>query len=208
MKFSQKIMLPVFAVLALAIPAQAQLDLVSSTRAIVITPPTLLTYGTPNVTNGPIDLHGYIGRAFVDLNSFTNAGGAVTATIQTSQDTTNWTSLTNFLLISTTNLVPYTNGYYGGGSTLVVSNAYLIPGTFTSSTPGNSSNAFAGTWLNYTPYTNGGAITITGKGIYRVGFSAPDITGRYMQIYYQGTGANTNDVVSAVLTGQRTTEVQ
>jgi hypothetical protein len=209
MKLLKLFLASVFAGVASVAIAQTA-DLWGSTRNIVISPSTELTGSTGILTNGPVDLHGYIGRALLDIYSCTNAGGALTATVQSSPDTTNWTTLTNYALISSTTQILYTNGYYAG-TNLIGTNNYLLPGTITTATAGNSSNSFAGqTWLNYStvPFTNSGSVTVTAKGVYQVGFNVAGLTGRYLQIYWTPTGTSSNDAVAAKLTGVRGTEVQ
>lgn len=208
----------VLALLALALAplanaGPAQFDLYAGTRPIQLTPVnTLVVYATPLLTNGPFDMFGYEGRVIVDVTSLTNAGGALTCGIEFSNDTTNWTAFKNYAFVNgaaATNLIPYTNYYYGG-TNLVVSNAYLLPGNISNAVPnvwgyaGNYLVQSGGYAFTNTPATQ----TITRAGIYSFAFDVQSQPGRYMHIYYTGTGANTNDYVSAKLWGIRSSEVQ
>lgn len=191
---------------------QVGIDVYTPIRSIVWTSPTLVSQAAVS-TNGPFDLFGYTGRSFVDISSGTNSapGGTSTATIQSSPDTTNWTTLTNFALINSTTQYIYTNMYYNSTNTLVVSNNYLLPGAITFGTAGNSSNAFFGPYVfpsGAQLFTNGNAVTITAKGWYRVAWdprSQPN-GARYYQIYY--TQSTATNLVSAVFNGIRSSEVQ
>ena len=206
MKIFNKITLALGAIL-LAVSVSAQnIDRFRAERSIVLAQPQFLVPGVATVTNGPIDISGYLGVGYVDIFSVTNAGGALTATLEGSVDTTNWVALANFALIKGTTSFTYTNGYYGG-TNLVATNPYLLPGTITKPTAWSS--GFSTPYLNYAtiPYTNSGAITITATGVYRAGFNVQDQS-RYLHIIWTPTGSSSNDAVSATFTAARNAEVQ
>lgn len=190
------------------LPASAQvaIDTFSQPRTIVPTGlPRILDASAAVFTNGPIDIGGFLGTASIDVFSCTNAGGALTLSIYTSQDQTNLTALANYALISSATAYTYTNLYYGS-TNLYATNRWLLPGTLTAATP--STAGFAGFYLDQTtvPFTNSGAITITAKGYYKVGFRAQDAK-RYMYFVWTPTGSSSNDIVGLTLTGSRYGEV-
>jgi hypothetical protein len=208
MKFS-KFTLGLFAIAALmlspaASPAQ---DAFSSDIPMVVATPGPLTAAAPILsTNGPVDILGFFGRGDIDIISSTNAGGTVTATIETSPDTTNWTGLANFALVNAQTAVAITNMYYGS-TNLIVTNNYLLP--YLPTSPTVYSAGFATPYGNYVSgqlaFTNAaGAITITKAGIYRVGVNLTD-SQRYIHIIWSCTGAATNGqtVVGAFIRGNR-----
>lgn len=210
MKFTSKILAAALVIATMIVAtAQAQFNLFSAQRSIVVAPPQTFTPGTPTVTNGPVDIGGYLGEAYIDIVSFTNAGGALTATIETSNNSTNatqWSAFTNYALISSTTSYSYTNFSDPTWATNVyATNPYLLPGTIT--TPTAYSAGYATPYLAPLYWTNGGAITITKAGVYRVGFKAQDQK-RYLHIIWTPTGASSNDVVTATFNGIRGGEVQ
>src|SRR5690349_19711988 len=75
-------------------------DAYSPMRPVVLTSPAVLTAANATVTNGPIDTSGFLGTAAIDVFSLTNAGGALTFTLEHSDDQTNWSALPNFALIN------------------------------------------------------------------------------------------------------------
>ena len=210
MKLFNKITLALGAMLLAASVSAQSIDLFRSQRPIVLSPIAILTAAASTVTNGPIDIGGYLGIGYVDITSVTNAGGALTATLEGSADTTNWVALSNFALINGTTSYTITNSLYVVGtntSTLSASNPYLLPGTIVTPTPWSS--GFATPYLNYAavPYTNSGAITVTAKGVYRVGLNVQDAR-RYLHIVWTPTGSSSNDAVSATFNAVRNAEVQ
>lgn len=190
-------------VMLATLSASAQSDLYKAPRSIVLSAPAVLTAAAATVTNGPIDIRGYLGIATVDITTCTNAGGALTALVEQSYDQTNWVALSNFGLISSTTSYSYTNAQYGG-TNLIATNPYLLPGTITTPT---ASSGFATSYLAPVPFTNSGAITVTAKGVYRLGFVAQDARS-YLHIIWTPTGSSSNDFVTAVFNGVRGAEVQ
>jgi hypothetical protein len=187
------------------LPAGAQsaaTDAFAAPRSIVLTPPRILDGGSAVFTNGPIDISGYEGTAVIDITSVTNAGGALTASFYTSSDQTNIVAVTNFAAITGTTLSKYTNALW---SAVYATNLWLLPGTLT--TPTAATAGYSTTVLDPTtvPFTNSTTLTITSKGVYRVGVRARDQR-RYFYIVYTPTGSSSNDIVSAVWTGYRTGE--
>lgn len=177
--------------------AQAQVDLFGASRTIVLTAPQTFTPGTSFYTN-TIDIHGSDGIGAIDISSFTNAAGALTATLYGSDDNTNYVAFPGFA-IATSTAIAYTNTMYGS-TNLAVTDTFLLPGVLT--VPTASSAGWATPYIVPAQFTNTGAITITAKGIYHIGFIAQDAK-RYLHIVYAPTGASSNDVVSATVTVRR-----
>lgn len=204
MKIFSRILM-VAALLAAVVTAPAQnSDTFNATRTVIVAGPTLLTAAVPIVTNGPIDLHGFYGIAKVDIFSFTNAGSTVTAQFYTSPDTTNLTTLANYASATATSVIT-TNANLGVGTNITATQTYLLPGTWT--TPTAASAGFATSYLLPAPLTNSGAITVTAKNFYQIGFNAGD-NARYLYVVWTASGGNTNGVVGATLTGRRGYEVR
>lgn len=201
MKFFPKSSLLILAVASLSLSALAQgaFDLYGVPRTIVLATPTLLTAAAASVTNASIDTHGFEGIAKVDIMSFTNSGGALTATLETSTDNTNFSALANYSLAISTAII-YTNN--GLATVTKATNTYLLPGSIT--TPTAATAGFATPYLDNTtaPFTNSGAITVTAKGIYSIGYNVSDAS-RYLHIVWTPTGSSSNDVVAAVFTGRK-----
>ena len=190
-------------VIAATVTAQAQVqDVFSSTRTYVLTTPENITVngGVGLVTNGPIDHVKLLGRAKIDFLTATNTGatgGTLTATVYTSPDMTNWTALANYALISSPTTDAITN-YWSYGTSNVVNNSVLLPGTAT--TPTAAGGGFATPYLAPLPFTNSGAITLNGKGTVEIGFNVID-QARYLEVAYTAGGTVTNFTTGAILTG-------
>lgn len=206
MKISQKLTISAVAIVAImasfVFPASAQVgfDAYAQTRTIVLESPRILTASGPAFTNAnPVDLVGFEGIAKVDISSCTNAGGALTAQLFTSPDKTNLTALANYSLAQQANVL-YTNRAYS--TTIIGTNTYNQAGVATQPTAATA--GFATPYLdNSSPFTNSGAITITTKNVYTVGFNAQDVAGRYLYIVWTPTGSSSNDIVSATITARR-----
>jgi hypothetical protein len=187
----------------LAPVAQAQLgfDTYSTVRALPIGTPQFLFNATGPVTNGPVDIIGFYGRSDLLVTCGTNGGGTLTLTVQSSSDSTNWTSIANFALINSTTAQAFTNTYYGS-TNLIVTNNYVLPYTVT--TPTAASAGFFTPYPAYIPFTNAaGAITVTAAGTYIVGINLTD-NPRYLHVIWTPTGAATNNTfVTATLLGPR-----
>ncbi len=208
MKFTKTLMvfLAALALVLMALPARAQnMDTFAQPRAIVLAAPRILDASAAVFTNGPIDIGGYVGTANIDIFSVTNAGGALTAGLYTSTDQTNIVAVTNYALISASTSYSYTNRYWGS-TNIYGTNPWLLPGTLT--TPTASTSSFAGQYLDQTtvPFTNSAVITVTSKGVYRVGLRPQD-NRRYLYIVWTPTGSSSNDIVSAVFNGILSHEV-
>jgi hypothetical protein len=196
MKFT-KILLALTAVCAVTFTASAQrgFDEFGVPVADVLQAPALLT--AVNTTSAPVDVRVFDGLAAVYISSLTNAGGAVTATIETSADTTNWTALANYAQITSTTSIIYTNS---ANTSIYATSVYLIPGTYTTPVAATSGLA-AVKYLAPLPYTNSGALTITKSGVYEIGWSIGD-SGRYAHIVWNDPGEATNSTaVSAIIVG-------
>lgn len=208
MKFSKNLIAALFMLvcaLLSCLPARAQ-DTFAQPRTIVLAAPRILDASAAKFTNGPIDIRGYLGTANIDIFSVTNAGGALTASLYYSNDQTNLTAVPNYALISSATSYSYTNRFYGG-TNVWATNPWLLPGSLT-----NRTDAAAGYINSYldpttTPFTNSAAITVTSKGIYRVGLRAQDLQS-YLYIVWTPTGSSSNDIVGATFTGLRNYEVQ
>jgi hypothetical protein len=174
---------------------------------MVLATPAVLPVNVAGLyTNNPVDIVGFCGVGTITLLSSTNAGGTLTATIQTSPDTTNWTDLANFALVNSQTSFSITNGYYGG-TNLYVTDAFLLP--YTSTTPVAATAGFATPYSAYLPFTNSGAVTITTAGAYQIGVNLSD-SPRYLHLKWTATAAATNGttVVGALLNGVRTVPLQ
>ena len=199
MKFTQKILVAI-AALALTVPAFGQLDTFGPTRTIVLAPAQNLTVSaTATVTNGPIDTHGFDGVATIDLLMLTNTVGTLSATLEQSVDATNWTAFPNYALGVATS-VNYTNSL--GGTNLVATDNYLLPGTLT--TPTASTAGWATPYIVPALFTNTGAIsTLSANGYVHVGYVIGDAQ-RYLHIIWTPKGTTTTNVeVGALLTGRK-----
>lgn len=194
-----KKILTLLALLAVSVPAFAQMgsfDEFAVPTRIQLAQPTLLNASAATFTNGPIDTIGFQGNALVSITSFTNAGGALTATLETSPDQTNWTSLANYA-VSVAVSRSITNHIYGGTG-LSVTQTFFLPGTPT--TPTASSYGSATPYLVPSLFTNTGPLTITTKGQYFIGYKVADAN-RYLHVIWTPTGSSSNDTVSATFSG-------
>ncbi len=172
-------------------------DLFGVPRSIILSNPQLLPTTLANVTNGPIDTHGFSGIGIVELNGLTNTSAtAITAQLFTSVDQTNLVALSNYAYTTNISFI-YTNLMYGG-TNLVATNPTLLPGVPT--TPVAGTAGWATPYLAQFPYTNTGAVDITKKGYTVVGYNVADAA-RYLYVIYTETGSNA--VVGAVFKGYR-----
>lgn len=195
----------VLATASITANAQNGFDFYEAPRTVVLATPQTILAGSALVTNGPVDTHGFVGTAAVNIFSLTNvAGAAITAQIYSSPDQTNLTALSGYAL-STSTSISVTNRTYGGGTNLYATSTYLLPGVLT--TPDAPTAGWATPYIAPAKYTNSGAVTITSKGVYQIGFNAADVAGRYLYVVFNSTGTATNNTVSAILTGRRGAEV-
>lgn len=205
MKFLNKIKLAVIGAIALvALPAVAQVgfDTYGQLRTVILAPPTILINGglATSTTNPPVDTHGFEGIAKVDIMSCTNSGGALTAQLFTSPDLTNWTALANYSLAQSATIA-YTNTMYGNATNVQATNTYNLPGAIV--TPTANTAGFATPYLDSSsPFTNSGALTVTTKKVYTIGYNIQDAA-RFVQIVWTPTGSSSNDIVAAVLTARK-----
>ena len=184
------------ALLTLGSTGWAQSDLFGQSRTLVLTVPVKVISST--AISNVVDVHMFGGVVKVDLFCLTNgASQTMTATLSTSPDQTNCTTLANYALATATT-IQYTNGTYGTTS-LVGTNTYNLPGTVT--TPASATAGWASPYLLSAQFTNTGAITVTTPGIYTVGFKSGD-SGRYLHILWTPGAGVTNTAVGAVLTGR------
>lgn len=183
--------------------AQRGFDTFEVPRTVVILPPTNLV-ASATVSNVVCDVGVLDGNAKIDIAVSTNVGtatGTLTVQLYMSKDYTNWVAATNLAYLNSTNSNKITNSYYNFGASttngLVATNISFLPGTWT--TPNPATAGFATPYLSPPPYTNGLALTVTGNGVYEIGFQIND-SSRYLQLVVTATGQQTNDDVTAFLT--------
>lgn len=198
----KKILLGIAVAVMAAVSAQAQLgfDTFSATRSYVLATPFNIGAGSGIVTNNAFDALSPIGIATLDVTTCTNTGttgGTLTLTLQTSVDSTNWTSVQNIAFINSTTSIAITNGFYGSSSNLYATDLVLLPGTVT--TPTSASSGWATPYLAKLPFTNSGALSVAATGNYKLGFNIKDQQ-RYLRTIWTPGGTATNFTASAVLT--------
>lgn len=191
-------------VMVLAPFARAQSDGVAVNTPLILANVGTLAAYAPLSTNAPVYLSGYYGKGEIFFISSTNAGGTVTATVETSPDTTNWTGLATYSLAANSTQV-WTNTYYGS-TNLLATNVWVLNYSPTASAA--VSAGFVSTYAGVTgtlQNTNTGAVTISKAGIYKIGVSLPGDS--YAHVIWSCTGAATNGstVVGAFLSGPRIT---
>lgn len=198
--------------ISLSASAQRSWDLFYVPRTIQLTAPfyTSTTYAPITVTNGPIDVKLFDGLARIDFTCVSNAtttGGSVTATLYGSSTAPSLTgvgslsSIGSYGLISATTSINYTNSALGSATNIYATNPYFLPGTIT--TPTSATAGFATRYLDPTPLTTTGAVTLSGgnKNQQVVGFNIGDVP-RYIYVVYTfGAGTSTNFTIGATLTG-------
>lgn len=191
MKFISKILLLGSVMLAIALPASAQLDEFAGNRTVTITTPQVIS---ATKSNDYIDIHGWVGTAKIDLSSTTNSQtNQIVCQVYTTNDKTNFTALTYALGVPTA--IIYTNLYYGSGTPLATNN-FILAGTVT--TPTAATSGFATKYISSAPFTNTGSITFVGAQM--IGFEIADAQ-RYIQVVWTVSG-QTNGV-GATLTGRK-----
>ena len=203
MKFT-KLIIGMSAIAALCVSvARAQTyDTFSATRTANIGSVSAIGIGGTPLTNGPVDIVGYMGRGTVLLTTFTNStgGGNLYAAIETSPDSTNWTQLANYAVVTSPTSVSYTNMVFGSSTNLVVTDNFLLPGTIT--TPTAASSGFTTPYLAPLLFTNTGTVNVSKNGNYLIGINLTD-SARYLHVVWTGSATNGNTIVNAVLQGTR-----
>ena len=205
MKYTKYFSAMTFVLTVLCLPALAQYDTYHTTRTLLMESPTVpvIVDGVNLYTNNPVDKIGYTGIGSITLICVTNgaSGAAVTATIESSADQTNWTAISNFGLVSSATALVCTNMYYGA-TNWTATNNILLP--YTLATPTPASAGFATAYPVWTPFTNTGAITVTASGAFLVGLNLDDCQ-RYLHVKWNMTGSATNHytVTGALLNGFR-----
>lgn len=204
--------------------AQEGVDVWNSSRALQIFAPQAVPLnnisGTP-LTNSPVDLAGYIGRATILITTFTNGAGATlgswTVLPQGSADSTNWVSIANYAYVNGATALTYTNMYYGVGTngtySLIATNNFLLPFTPTTPVAWNQIGQVGG--FN-TPYPNWGAYGFTnaagtvalpasGEAIIGYDLGSAGTAPRYFHLVITPSGQTTNGygIFSANLIGTR-----
>lgn len=177
---------------AIASQAQGFFDFYAGARVVVIGGPTVVN-GSIKVTNNPVDIRPLTGVglfAFFNQTNNTATTGTLTATLETSADTTNWTALANYAFTTNQTAVNYTNIYYGG-TNLVATNTYLFPGVVT--TPTASTAGFATQYLLPNQYTNSGALSLNMNQWAILGVKLDDLQ-RYVHVIWNPGATVTNQV--------------
>jgi hypothetical protein len=201
MKFN-KIALTILAVASFGLLAYADgghgVDMFGVPRTIILASPSLISPGTATLTNGPIDTHGFDGIAVIDIVTLTNtpSSAVLTATIEQSVDSTNWTAGPSYA-VATALSQNYTNSFYSTND--VVKQTTLYPGVITTPTAGTA--GWATPYLAPALFTNTGALTVSQSTYYKIAYVVSDAA-RYVHVIWTPTGA-TNDVVGATFTGYR-----
>jgi hypothetical protein len=131
-------------------------------------------------TNGWMEHRVLTGPATITIAVITNGGASAPTAqyvnIQVSADTTNITSLTNYMFIPTNTPAIFTNFFWGSNAASpIITNYVLKPGITV--TPTASTAGFATPLLtNYgtLTYTNGGSLSLTpSNNVYLVGLGGP-----------------------------------
>ncbi len=199
MKFNKfMLVLAAVGIVACATAVRAQ-DVYQTTRSVVLaTPATLNTIGTATTTNNAIDVRAFTGKLLVNIFAVTNAGNAtITATLETSDDKTNWVAIPNYAKAAATS-VSSTN-YWSGYSNVVV-NTVLEPGSIV--TPTAYSAGWSTPYMTPAQYTNSGAINVAANANALVAYPVEDGRQYLHVVWTQGGGASgTNVTVGASVTG-------
>lgn len=194
MKFTSKILsVALLALACVGVQAQNGFDYFSIPRAATLAPVTITT--TNVVSTLPIDIRPMMGTARLDMFAVTN-GDAITATIQTSDDLTNWVSISAYALATSTT-IKYTNTAYG--STMVGTNTYLLPGSIV--TPVAATAGFATPYMSPAQFTNTTAVTMGLTGLYSVGIPIDDCK-RYLRVTWTPGASATSTTVGGLLIGR------
>jgi hypothetical protein len=193
------------------LPSKAQLGvgMFDETRAVSVYGPSMFANPTPSasilVTNRPVDLSQYNGRGEFIINESTN--GQVAGTSQyylySSPDTTNWSAVTNYAVISGTTSVISTNLYYGFGTNgsggCLATNFMFMPYSFLTPTPWIS--FWATPYQSFNLFNNSGPVSLAPQGTTIIGYNVTD-NGRYFEGVVSNTaGATSNCVFSATFLG-------
>jgi len=173
-------------------------DLFGIPRVVQITAPTAMTSATlSNTAAGcsAVNVQTYSGDGVVIITAATGpASGAVTFTLVTSPDCTNWVPCTYALATST--VISNKCTAYGGA--INTTNTYFLPGTLT--TPSAYASGWATPYIVAAQFTNTAALTVTTAGTYVIGLNMDDQQ-RYIAAQWAGP-ANVTNTVSAVLIGR------
>jgi hypothetical protein len=178
--------------------AQSGFDYYQVPRTIVITAATKFT-GSTVWSNNPVDLHGSVGIAKVDIAVYTNgAAGKLDISGYTSPDLTNWTLVGSCSVVSNTTSFNYTNStYISAGNTNPILATNILAYPFLATTPVASSAGFATLYPFPYPFTNSFVIDGSKGGTFEFGFNAQDIN-RYFSLQYAGASTGTNFVAAFI----------
>lgn len=198
MKFKNILAVGLLACFA-AVRAHAQADTFAAPRTLVLLEQSSAAASTSNANYA--DIHGFVGVAKIDMATLPdNAAGTMAVTVQTSSDTTNWSTLGN-VAFAVSNSVKSTNFVitWSGGTNVYATNVYNLAGTVT--TPTANSAGFATPYLGSIPSFSSSAIfTNTGPVLTTIGF-IPNDANPYIRFYIIKGGTGTNYAFSATLTG-------
>lgn len=192
MKLLRNLLATAVLVVGLSASAQSSFDAFGGMRTLVW--PAVVTGAT--FSNAPMDLRLFTGIVNLNFGGMTNVNsGTLTATVEVSNDLTNYTSIAN-VAIATQTAINYTNSYYAANS-MIATNTYLLPGTLT--TPTASSAGFATVYVAPAQFTNTpGAFNVLTNGTYAIGFKVDDQP-RYLHIKWT---TSANCTVFGSLTGK------
>lgn len=203
MKFTNKIAVLGAMLIALAVPVKAQtIDAFSALRAFPFTTNTAIAANALLTTNGPFDMVGYAGRgiliASAEIPSVAPAG-TLAFKIETSPDTTNWLSVSNFAnvtaytAVANTNYSIVYNQNIFSSTNFVVTDNFLLP--YTTATVSAPYNGFATPENIINGFTNAaGNTTVAANGTPAIWSVDPRSQQRYWHLIWTATGGATNGV--------------
>lgn len=218
MKFTQKLASLVTGAaitVCAVIGVKAQtLDAFNQLRALPVANIIIPTNGVAASTNGPFDMIGYVNRGILAGILSTNGGAgaaSVTLQLQTSTDTTNWSAVSNYALITQSTAVIYTNlgvlsaGQIWSSTNFSFTDNYLLP--YTLATPYAPIAGFAPPYSAPNVFTNQSAtVNIPGNQWFELSANWTDQQ-RYMRAIWTYSGAVTNaafnNYINAIWFGPR-----
>lgn len=157
------------------------------------------SFNNTAVTNAPqtVDLLDMVGIAKIDVFSAPdNVAGTEIIKIQTSPDTTNWSTMGS-CAINSGNAISRTNFYYGSTG---IANTFTNLNPQAVTTPTASSAGFATVYSPALVYTNTALWTNTGPAVVEFGFKIADQP-RYARVVVTAGGSGTNFAFGAAVTG-------
>jgi hypothetical protein len=203
MKISIKVLIAL-AIASASITSQAQigLEFFQSPRVAVLVPAQNVLSNSTVFTNNPVETRLFVGTVGVSVTGFTNiAGGTMTLGLETSADTTNWTTVTN-IAAAVSGSVISTNGYYGG-TNLTATNTWLFSGLYTTPTAWSAGTANP----YFSPYGFTNTTVTVSSGTYYFGLQSDGLK-RYVHAILTPGGTATNWSGGAIIIGRTSTEVK